>query len=219
MSNIPDNSRPEEAQSDHSRPENGRLENTHGDLDSLRIEILLDTPLPSPLDANRVRQAAIQAAAHRGFDRGEIGVRVTSDLVIHQINRDHLQHDFPTDVISFAYDAATPRIEGELVVSVDTARQRAAEVGWSAADELLLYVVHGTLHITGMDDHNAADRKRMRAAEETILTQLGVADIVRCGADQAACTGPADACSSDADACSSDVDACSSDVDAGEGRH
>ena len=53
-----------------------------------------------------------------------------------------------------------PRLEGEIVVSIDTARREAADAGWSADDELLLYVVHGALHLAGYCDKDAGGRGR-----------------------------------------------------------
>jgi probable rRNA maturation factor len=95
-----------------------------------------------------------------------------------------LGHDYPTDVISFAYSQETPVIEGELVVSVDTARQRAKDLGWSSRSELLLYVVHGVLHIAGMDDHDESDRVAMRAAEKRVMRKLGIDEIDHFSPDQ-----------------------------------
>lgn len=69
-------------------------------------------------------------------------------------------------------------------MSVDTARQRAGELGWSEQNELLLYVVHGVLHITGMDDHESGDRIAMRNAEHQVMTELGVPEISRFAADR-----------------------------------
>ena len=172
MSNTPDSSRPDSSRSDH---------------DSLRITINVDENVASPLDEKKLQQAAAAAAADQGYHRGEIGIRVTDDAGIHQINRDHLGHDYPTDVISFAYHADKPEVDGELVVSVDTAAERAGELGWPVAHELSLYVVHGALHITGMDDHDPDDRAAMRDAEQRIMIQIGINDIVRYGADE---TGP-----------------------------
>lgn len=161
----------------------------------MRIEIIVDEDVTLPIDPQDLRRAAKQAAAYRGYNRGEIGIRVTSDAVIQQINRDHLNHNYPTDVISFSYRADLPNpdepnvdqpnVEGELVLSADTACQRATELGWSAANETILYVVHGTLHITGMEDKDADQRASMRQAEQTIMMQLGIDDIVRFGADDA----------------------------------
>lgn len=149
----------------------------------MRIEIVVDDGVALPGDEYALRQAAHAAAADRGCNVGEIVIRVTSDASIQRLNRDHLGHDYPTDVISFAYRCDQPMIEGELAVSADTAGQRAAELGWPAEHELVLYVTHGVLHIAGMDDRDPLDRAEMRKAEQRVLIQLGIDDIVRFGVD------------------------------------
>lgn len=151
----------------------------------LNIEIIVDEDVSYVANEQRLRDACTTALSLRDFDQGEIGIRVTTDAAIHQINRDHLGHDYPTDVISFSYSANSPRIEGELVVSVDTAAERAKDLGWSLEHELLLYVVHGTLHITGMDDHEPQDRLAMRGAERKVMLQLGINNIDQYAADGA----------------------------------
>ena len=166
MSNIPDNNLPD--------PHEAAL---------LLTEIIVDEDVSSPVAAERLQTAVATSAAQRGFDRGELCVRVTNDIGIHLINREHLGHDYPTDVISFSYGCTPPHIEGELVVSVDTARARSRELGWSIESELILYVVHGTLHLTGMDDHDPSDRAAMRQAEHEVMTALGIDGIDRFGAD------------------------------------
>ncbi|TWU37012.1 rRNA maturation RNase YbeY [Novipirellula artificiosorum] len=148
--------------------------------ESLLIEILADDPLPAPWSEAewdvKLRTAIEHALAHRKYRCGEIGVRITEDSVIREINRRHLDHDYETDVISFGYLADPPQIAGELVVSIETARRSAAEAGWPLANELLLYVVHGTLHITGMEDQDPCSRAEMRIAERDVLRQLGIED-------------------------------------------
>jgi probable rRNA maturation factor len=123
-----------------------------------------------------IREAVHVAAQSQGYGRGQIGVLVTDDPTIHEINRRHLQHDYPTDVISFPYGCDADHVEGELVVSLCTARRWAAEVGWDWQTELLLYVVHGTLHICGLEDSTAEQRQQMRAAEQAALAKLGIRD-------------------------------------------
>jgi probable rRNA maturation factor len=160
---------------------------------SLDIEILIDPTVTLPVQLEAITSAARAAARWRRFDSGEIGIRITDDATIQQINRRHLQHDFPTDVISFTYHQQPPRIEGELIISADTAQHRIRELGsaaaahWSVANELLLYTVHGVLHLTGMEDQAALDRQRMRAAEQQIMIQLGIPAIVEFGADGERC--------------------------------
>lgn len=82
----------------------------------------------------------------------------------------------PTDVLSFPL-AEDPVLLGEVVISADTARREAAARGHSAYDELLLYAVHGVLHLVGHDDHEPADRRRMRSAERRALAALGAASV------------------------------------------
>ena len=65
-------------------------------------------------------------------------------------------------------------IEGDVVVSLDMAARVAGEEGRETGDELLLYVVHGVLHLCGWDDQTPEDRRAMRAAERTVLAALGI---------------------------------------------
>ena len=150
---------------------------------SPQIDIIVDPGVVCRLPSSRLRQAAVAAAAARGFTVGEIGIRVTNDQSIRDLNSRHLNHDYETDVISFSYDCRGNGITGELVVSVDTARRRASELGWNEGDELLLYVVHGVLHLTGMDDQEPNDRAQMRRLEREVMLSLGVDEIIHFGAD------------------------------------
>ena len=89
----------------------------------------------------------------------------------------HLGHEGPTDVIAFdlAEEApvpGSPRLVGEIYVCLDVAVEVGARLGTGAAHELVLYCVHGMLHLAGLDDHGTADTKRMRAAERRIMESL-----------------------------------------------
>lgn len=171
MSNILDSNLPD----DDGEPPSPRGE--------LEIGLLFDPGVCPAADARRLRQAAIAAARYRGCDRGQLGIRVTDDATICELNRRHLGHPYATDVISFGYAYEPPRVEGELVVSDTTARREAARRGLEAADELVLYAVHGVLHVTGMEDAEPQDRRAMRQAEREILRELGFPDIHRWDVD------------------------------------
>jgi probable rRNA maturation factor len=152
-------------------------------VNPLTVDVIVDDGIALPLEREQLAEAAIAAARYRGCRFGEIGIRVTGDEQIQQINRTHLQHDYPTDVISFGYAFQPPDVEGELVVSVQTAVRQARELDWPAASELILYVVHGTLHLCGMDDLQPKPRSEMRMAERAILRQLGISGMERCAVD------------------------------------
>jgi probable rRNA maturation factor len=137
-----------------------------------RISIANETD--SAVDEARLEAAVQRAFADADYDDVKVSIALVTDEAIHDLNRQFLAHDYPTDVLSFPLEDSPPLLEGEIVVSVDTARQGAAEVGWSWEDELLLYVVHGALHLAGYGDKSPEAAEEMRAAEADVLAQLGV---------------------------------------------
>ena len=135
------------------------------------------------LDSALIEQVVVAALKQEQVTSAEISVAFVDDAEIQRINREFLRHDHPTDVISFplqpadgpAAESSGParRIEGELVVSLDTARRVAESHGWSLEAEVILYVVHGLLHLCGHDDQTASARSAMRCREREILSTLG----------------------------------------------
>ena len=123
-----------------------------------------------------------------GVTSAELSIALVNDAAIHVVNRQFLAHDEATDVISFLLNEADvddagksaqrspqPRhIDGEVVVSGETAQRCAVEAGCRASDELALYLVHGLLHLCGYDDHSTADRRVMRGRERSHLQKLGL---------------------------------------------
>lgn len=138
------------------------------------LRVLVANESHAVVDAGRIETAVRLAFAGSPYQSAEVSVAIVDDETIHQLNRQFLAHDYPTDVLSFALEDDPPRLEGEIVVSVDTAHRCAIEAGWSPADELLLYVVHGALHLAGFGDKDPHDAAEMRAAEARLLSQLGV---------------------------------------------
>jgi len=99
-----------------------------------------------------------------------ISVALVDNATIRALNRRHLGHDWPTDVISFPLSAPDePVLAGELVVSAEMAVVGGAEHGLEPGDELRLYVVHGLLHLCGYDDRDQADARVMRQRQEELL--------------------------------------------------
>jgi probable rRNA maturation factor len=95
-----------------------------------------------------------------------------SDAGMARLHAQSLGIDGPTDVLAYPM-ADEGGIGGEVALGVDVARREAAARGHSAYHELLLYAVHGVLHLLGHDDHGAANRRRMRRAEREMLAALG----------------------------------------------
>lgn len=141
--------------------------------DQLTVEIANEQSACT-LDESLIRQAVLRILAEEGVNSGQISVALVDDHTIHEINRRHLQHDYPTDVISFVLDSHDGYLDGEVVASADTANAVAKDLGWPAQNELLLYVVHGTLHLVGYDDLSDSDRDEMRTRERKYLAHFGL---------------------------------------------
>jgi probable rRNA maturation factor len=126
------------------------------------------------VDEDRLRSAVRMIMEDEAIETGSISIAVVGDSAIHSVNRRYLEHDYPTDVLSFVLERDRAEIEGEIIASADTAVANAQKFGWSAQDELLLYVIHGTLHLLGYDDHSDDDRAKMRARERHYLARFGL---------------------------------------------
>ncbi len=126
-----------------------------------------------------IPRALISAAAEtamraaRCSPDAEVDVALVDDATIARLNRRHLGHHGPTDVLAFpGTGQAGDRTIGEVVVSLDRAREQAREAGWPLRHEVALLVVHGVLHLRGYDDRTPQDSARMRAAEHRVLRRL-----------------------------------------------
>lgn len=125
--------------------------------------------------AEQIDRAVKLVLADAGVTSGDVSVAVVDDATIWRLNREYLEHDYPTDVLSFLLSREGARLEGEIIVSVDTAARESVEHALPADDELLLYVVHGALHLVGFEDSTDDQRHQMRQCEREVLSQLGVA--------------------------------------------
>lgn len=127
-----------------------------------------------PLDFEQLRKAVRAALAGSEIRKAKICIAVVDDATIARLNKQFLDHDGPTDVLSFPMEERPGWVEAEVVVSAETAQREAAGYGWGPHDELLLYVVHGVLHLAGYDDHSPGDEAAMRRRESEVLAELGI---------------------------------------------
>lgn len=106
-----------------------------------------------------------------------VSVLLTDNRRIRRFNRRFLRHDYATDVISFGLGPFHKLIGeadylGDLVVSVQMAKNTASSLGIPFGEELARYLVHGTLHLLGYDDKKLKDRTQMIARQESILRSI-----------------------------------------------
>jgi len=126
-----------------------------------------------PVDRRRMRSAVRMILRDHGIASGEISVAVVDDATSARLHREYLQEDGPTDVLSFPLEAADGYLEAEIVVSAETAAAAAPRFGLTPGDELLLYVIHGMLHLVGYDDTTPRQRAAMRSQERRYVARIG----------------------------------------------
>ena len=107
-------------------------------------------------------------AASYGRKVGEIGYLFVDDEKILEVNREYLGHDYYTDVITFDYDE-DDTVSGDIVISLDTVRSNAQLFGKTYEEELYRVIIHGILHLCGINDKGPGERKIMEAAENKAL--------------------------------------------------
>lgn len=122
-----------------------------------------------PSVKKRENNAWIKAvAAQYGKRVGEVAYIFCNDEKILEVNREYLQHDYYTDIITFDYTEGDV-ISGDLFISLDTVRTNAEQFGQPYERELRRVIIHGILHLCGINDKGAGEREIMEEAENRAL--------------------------------------------------
>ncbi len=129
--------------------------------------------IPMPKIKKRDTSAWVKAvAATYGCRVGEVAYIFVDDEKILEVNRRYLEHDYYTDIITFDYSEGDV-ISGDLFISLDTVRSNAEQVGATYEQELHRVIIHGILHLCGIDDKAPGAREQMEAAEDRALAMRG----------------------------------------------
>lgn len=122
-----------------------------------------------PKIKKRETTAWIKAVA-KSYGRrvGEVGYMFVNDDKIIEVNREYLGHDYYTDVITFDYDEDDV-VSGDVVISLDTVASNAQLFNKTYEDELYRVIIHGILHLCGINDKGPGEREQMEAAENKAL--------------------------------------------------
>lgn len=124
-----------------------------------------------PIDPNGVRQWVEQVTKNHGRRVGQINYIFVNDERILEVNLEFLGHDYYTDIITFDYDEADI-ISGDLYISLDTVRTNAALMGATYEQELHRVIIHGVLHLCGINDKGPGEREIMEMNENQALALL-----------------------------------------------
>jgi probable rRNA maturation factor len=142
------------------------------------LRISIANPYEYPLDFPRLKEAARTVLEGEGVRASKVTLAFVDNPHIHRLNKQFLNHDEPTDVLTFPYtDASSKCLEGEVAIGYEVAKEYAADRGHDFNLELQLYVVHGCLHLCGFDDVDEASASEMRIKERAYLAKLGLPDI------------------------------------------
>jgi len=112
------------------------------------------------------------AVAH-GKKVGEVAYIFCDDEKILEVNREYLQHDYYTDIITFDY-TEDDIISGDLFISLDTVLSNSVQLGVSYEQELYRVIIHGILHLCGINDKGEGEREIMEREENEALALLGL---------------------------------------------
>jgi probable rRNA maturation factor len=159
------------------------------------VSVRIEAPFRGRLDSRALRRLAVRVLRAEGVaPPAEVGLVVTDDETLRDLNHRYLGLDEPTDVLSFGHEPASQPFDpsaslrtgrlraepfvtppdgvrrlGEVILSYPTAERQAREAGHSVREEAAHLVVHGLLHLLGYDHADPEDERRMRAREEDLL--------------------------------------------------
>lgn len=142
------------------------------------VQISLQSKIRYP-DQAKLRTLLKKTIPHVKKSPREISFVLVGDAMMSKLHVEFMNIPGPTDVLTFPIDqdARGRTLTGEIIVCIPEARRRAKENGVPLLHEVLLYCLHGWLHLSGHDDRNKRDFERMHAEEDRILTRLGVGQV------------------------------------------
>ena len=120
------------------------------------------------IDQEAIRRWVVAVAASYGRTTGDVAYVFVDDEEILRVNRQFLGHDYYTDIITFD-SGSTTHVAGDLIISLDTVRSNAEMLNKPYQQELHRVVIHGILHLCGINDKGPGEREIMEAAEDKAL--------------------------------------------------
>jgi len=133
-----------------------------------QIDYLVKNVEMPPLNCDAVKSWLVEVAHSHNKNVGRLTYVFCDDDYIIDVNRQYLHHDYYTDIITFDYSNLR-RISGDMVISIDTVASNALQLGVSFRTELLRVLVHGVLHLCGINDKGPGERAIMEQHENAAL--------------------------------------------------
>ena len=127
----------------------------------------LQSSIPVPVSKIKITDSKVCRSLKLSHSFSEISITFVGTKRMRSVNKKYLGHDYVTDVITFDLEGTA-----EILICPQVARRNAKAHEAPLAQELLLYVVHGLLHLAGYDDHSPEDIKKIRLKEKQLLENL-----------------------------------------------
>jgi probable rRNA maturation factor len=121
-------------------------------------------------ERSRLKRFITDLLKKEGKQLGSLSYILCSDEYLLNINRDFLQHDYYTDIITFDMSTSPGFVSGDIYISIDRVRDNAAQLGVSIKEEIHRVIFHGALHLCGYKDKSKSDQDIMRKAEDGYLS-------------------------------------------------
>ena len=137
----------------------------------MNIKIFYDNVQYRLRDSRRILKMISKVIMNENKDSGDLNFIFTNDKKLKELNVKFLKHDYFTDVIAFSYSDSNI-INGEIYISIDTVRINAINYKVSLNKEIIRVMIHGTLHLCGMNDKTKSERIFMRKREDWWLEEL-----------------------------------------------
>lgn len=121
-------------------------------------------------DKQKIRQWILATTQNEGYKRvGELSFVFCSDEYLLEMNKQYLDHDTFTDIVTFDSSEDDSVIAGDIFISIDRIRENAVKFGVTEKDELHRVIIHGVLHLCGYHDKEKEDKLQMTAKEDAYL--------------------------------------------------
>ena len=130
------------------------------------------TPKSVKLDKKRIHSIVSELKKILPFTIESLNINfVTPDLMI-EINKQYLNHNYDTDIITFNYSGSTAQLDGEIFISIGQAIDNSIRFNVNLDSELIRLIVHGILHLLGYDDKKSSDKKKMKFEEDKLTKNI-----------------------------------------------
>lgn len=153
----------------------------------MSVEVIIsnypeELAFPDEIEEN-AKKAVEMVGKLYGVETAEVSVTLTDNAYIHTLNRQYRNIDRPTDVLSFALneseepeiaDGPEVNVLGDIIISVERAREQAKEYGHSLQREIAFLTVHGMLHLLGYDHMEEEERREMEQEQRFVMEKLGI---------------------------------------------